>query len=139
MEKEKSNHKQTRNFFSLVSFLVEPFSESKMIKSMSVIFATKQDLEKIGNTIMSKISEFAAAQSAFNDRIDTAVTGLQGDITFLTAEIQKLQASVGQLTPEDQASLDLIQARTEAMAVKLEALDAVTPAPAPVVPVVPVV
>lgn len=75
---------------------------------------------------MSAISDFATKQNAFNDRIDAAVTGLSGDVTALKAEILKLQNSPGTITPEDQASLDAIQARSEAIATKLEALDAET-------------
>ena len=81
---------------------------------------------------MSKISEFATAQNAFNDRIDVAVTGLQGDVQALNDEIAKLQASAGEVTPEDQASLDAIQARAETITTKLEALDALTPPKPPV-------
>jgi hypothetical protein len=80
--------------------------------------------------IMSKISEFATAQNAFNDRMDVAVTGLQGDVKALNDEIAKLQGSAGEVTPEDQASLDAIQARAETITTKLEALDAMT-APKP--------
>lgn len=92
--------------------------------------ATKQDLMGMESRLMSAISDFKAKQDAFNDRIDAAVTGLSGDVTALKDEIIKLQNSPGTITPEDQASLDAIQARSEAIATKLEALDALTP-PAP--------
>ena len=82
---------------------------------------------------MSSISDFAAAQAAFNDRIDAAVSGLTGDIQTLSAQIAELQASQGTISPEDQALLDAIQARAESITVRLEALDALTP-PAPPVP-----
>ncbi len=82
---------------------------------------------------MSAISDFATKQNAFNDRIDVAVTDLQGDIEALNAEILKLQNSAGQITPEDQALLDGIQTRSEGIATKLEALDALTP-PTPPTP-----
>ena len=77
--------------------------------------------------IMSAISDFAAKQNAFNDRQDAAVEGLTTDVNALKAEIQKLQNSPGTITPEDQASLDSLQARAEGIATKLEALDALTP------------
>lgn len=80
---------------------------------------------------MSKISEFATKQSAFNDRIDGAVTGLAADVEALNAEIAKLQGSAGEVTPEDQASLDALQARGETIAAKVEALDAMTPPKVP--------
>lgn len=93
-----------------------------------------EDLRLLIQTTMSKISEFVDAQNAFNDRLDTAVTGLQGDVKFLTDTIAALQASPGTITPADQALLDALQARTAALTDKLEALDSETPpAPPPVV------
>lgn len=76
---------------------------------------------------MSAISDFAAAQNAVNEQIDTAVTGLTGDIKNLTETIAKLQGSPGVLTPEDQALLDALQTRVKAVADRLSALDAITP------------
>jgi hypothetical protein len=92
---------------------------------------TKQDLFSLGDKIMSAISDFATAQNAFNDQIDTAVTGLTGDVKNLNDQIAALQASNGAITPADQALLDGIQARAKTVADKLTALDALTP---PVVP-----
>jgi len=80
---------------------------------------------------MSAISDYAAKVTAFQDRQDAAITGVSGDVDFLVAEIKRLQETAGQITPEDQAILDGIQARAEAAAQKLEALDALTPPPAP--------
>lgn len=80
--------------------------------------------------IMSAISDFAAAQAAFNDRMDTAITGLQGDVANLNEQIAALQATQGAITPEDQALLDGIQARAQGITDKLEALDGLT-APVP--------
>jgi hypothetical protein len=80
---------------------------------------------------MSAISDYAAKVTAFLDRQDTAITGVSGDVDFLVAEIKRLQETAGQITPEDQAILDGIQARAEAAATKLEALDALTPPPTP--------
>lgn len=76
---------------------------------------------------MSAISDFAAKQNAFNDRMDTAVADLTGDVKSLNDTIAKLQSSPGTITDEDQASLDALQKRGEAIATKLEALDALTP------------
>lgn len=87
----------------------------------------RHQLEKI----MSKISDFAAAMTAFTDRQDAAVAGLQADVAGLKDEIAKLQGTAGAITPEDQALLDGIQARAGTIADKLDALDAETP---PVVP-----
>ena len=84
-------------------------------------------LHRLGAALMSKISEFAQAQNAFNDRLDTAIQGLTGDLAELSRQIAVLQESQGQITPEDQATLDALQARAAAMTAKLEALDALTP------------
>lgn len=101
-------------------------------------------LFKLGEEIMSAISDFAAKQNAFNDRqgkaIDAAVqsiAGLSGDLQTLNAKITELQNSSGSVTPEDQALIDQLQTAGEATAAKVEALstalsglDALTP-PAP--------
>ena len=88
--------------------------------------AILKGMAEMGEKIMSKISEFATSQNAFNDRLDAAVAGVSADIDGLKAEILKLQNTAGSITPEDQALLDGIQARTDAIATKLEALDAAT-------------
>ncbi len=77
--------------------------------------------------IMSAISDFADKMKVHNDHVDIAVAGLQGDVKNLSDQIAALQASAGQVTPEDQALLDGIEARTAAIHDKLDALDALTP------------
>lgn len=94
--------------------------------------ATQCDLHEMQRKIMSAISDFAARQAAFNERQDAAVTALQGDVKFLQDKIDALQNSAGQITPEDQALLDQIDQRADAVATKLEALDALTPPAVPV-------
>lgn len=91
----------------------------------------RHEIRELKDSIMSAISDFATAQSAFQDRMDAAVTGLQGDVKNLTDQIAALQASTGTITPADQALLDGIQARAKSVADKLDALDQLTP---PVVP-----
>jgi chromosome segregation ATPase len=88
----------------------------------------------LGERHMSAISDFAAKQSAFNARIDSAVDGLTQDIAEMNAKIQELQNTPGAITPEDQGLLDELQQRGEGMAQKLEALDALHPPAPPVVP-----
>jgi hypothetical protein len=79
----------------------------------------------------TKIGDFAAAQTAFHNRLDTAVSGLTADIEALNDKITELQNTQGQITPEDQTLLDAIQVRGEAIAAKLDALDALTPTVTP--------
>lgn len=88
-------------------------------------------LNQLKSNIMSAISTFAAKQQEFNDKIDAAVTGLTEDIKTLNDKIEELQNSAGGVTPEDQALLDNIEARSDAIAQKLEALDNLTPPPVP--------
>lgn len=80
---------------------------------------------------MSKISDFSDAVTAHLDRQDAAVAGLQGDVANLEAQIEALQNSTGEISPEDQALLDAIQNRAGSIADKLDALDALTPPVAP--------
>lgn len=103
-------------------------------------------LFKLGEEIMSVISDFAAKQAAFNDRqgkaIDAAVlsiANLSGDFKTLNDKITELQNSSGSVTPEDQALIDQLQTAGEATAAKVEALstalsglDALTPPTPPV-------
>ena len=91
----------------------------------------RKEIQELKESIMSAISDFATAQNAFQDRMDTAVSDLQGDVKNLTDQIAALQNSTGTITPADQALLDGIQARSKSVADKLDALDALTP---PVVP-----
>lgn len=101
---------------------------------LDVLRHIRREIHELKESIMSAISDFATAQTAFQDRMDAAVTNLQGDVASLEAQITALQNSPGTITPADQALLDGIQARASTIADKLDALDALTP---PVVPVVP--
>lgn len=82
----------------------------------------------------SPIAEFAAKQTAHNDRIDAAVEDLQGDIKTLNDKITELQNTPGPITPEDQALLDGLEARGKAIADKVDALAALTPPNVPPAP-----
>jgi hypothetical protein len=81
---------------------------------------------------MSAISDFATRQRSFNDRMDAAVEGLTGDVAELNRKIQELQNTSGAITPEDQALLDSLEERGNAIAAKLEALDGMNPPVPPV-------
>lgn len=77
------------------------------------------------------IVKYGEDQNKFNDRVDSAVTGLTADVEELNRQIKQLQDNPGPITPEDQAILDALTARGETIAAKLEALDALTPPPTP--------
>ncbi len=81
--------------------------------------------------IMTKVSDSIGRQNARLDKIEQAVTGITGDVTQLKDLVRQLQSTQGEITPEDQALLDQIEARTEALSQRLEALDAENPEAAP--------
>jgi cell division septum initiation protein DivIVA len=78
-------------------------------------FATKQ----MENKIMSAVSDWAAEVNVELDRVQTGLDAVQ-------ALVAKLQATPGAITPEDQALLDQIEAKVNAIAA-----DAETPLPQP--------
>lgn len=82
--------------------------------------------------IMSAISTFAEKQTAFNVRLGTAIDGVSTDIKTLNDLITQLQNNPGPISPEDQATLDNLQAAGEALAARLEAVDQLTPPTPPV-------
>lgn len=129
------NKELTEAIVALHKWLVAHHSSVSRHDLEKELSELKEDLLRVtietGKEIMSKISEFATKQNAFNDRVDAAVTGLQQDIKTLNDLIEQLQNSPGEITPEDQASLDALEQRGDAIAAKLEALDALTPPPVP--------
>jgi len=112
-------------------------------------FATKNDLKKAVEHIMSAISDYTGRVETkladIGSDVDKCVQGLGGvakDVTDLKALIKQLQDNPGPITPEDQSLLDASEAklaslsdRVKAFNVALAALDAttengVTPPPA---------
>lgn len=91
--------------------------------------ATKCDLKEMECRIMSVISQFGDQVNAKFDELGTAVDAVASDVDFLKAEIKKLQENPGPITPEDQAILDGIQSRANALSAKVAALDAATEQP----------
>lgn len=93
-----------------------------------------KEIRDLLEKIMSAISDFAAKVKVHQDAEDAAIAGLTGDVANLNAQIAALQASQGTITPADQAFLDGIEARGQAISDKLAALDALTPPVAPPTP-----
>ena len=84
-------------------------------------------VENLLTTIMSAIKTYADKQAAHNEKIETAVQGITDDIKVLNDKITALQNSAGEVSAEDQALLDDLEARGAAVADKLDALNALTP------------
>lgn len=114
--------------------------------SLYVLLSQRFDgIETQLQNIMTKISDFAAKQQAHNsavdaalDKVNTSVTGITGDISTLNALIKQLQDSQGQISAEDQATLDQLEAAGKALEDKASALsdaaaaaDSLTPPPVP--------
>lgn len=76
---------------------------------------------------MSAISDFAAKQNAHNAKVSADLDTINTGITNLNALIATLQNSAGTVTPEDQATLDQIEAAGAALETKADALANVTP------------
>lgn len=85
--------------------------------------ATRKDIERI----MSKISEFSESVVARLMGIEKAVDGISGDVMLLKSKIEDLQNSSGEISAEDQASLDSIQALIGGLETRLQQLDDATP------------
>lgn len=78
---------------------------------------------------MATYAEFLKKQKEYNDRDDAAMekliaasTNLAGDVKFLKDTITKLQNSAGQVTAEDQALIDALEARAGTASTKFDAL-----------------
>lgn len=80
--------------------------------------------------IMSILSDFLAAQKAYNDQLNAYIDSVLADVKHLNDVITQLQNSPGAVTPEDQAAIDGLQAQGKDLINKMNALDSMTP-PAP--------
>lgn len=79
---------------------------------------------------MSIISEFAEQQNAHNARIEKAIEGINGDVETMKKLIEDLQNSTG-ISDADKELLAALVEKNNAIATKLEALDALTPPAVP--------
>lgn len=77
------------------------------------------------------VQEFVSQIKPFLQRQSTAIDNVVGDVKTLNDKIAALQATQGQLTPEDEALLADIQSIAGGLATKTEDLDAMTPPVAP--------
>ena len=75
------------------------------------------------NIMAEAIQAFAGRVNTFLDEIGTSVDGIQGDVTELKRLIKELQDSAGQVTPEDQATINAIESRIGTLAGKVKSLD----------------
>ena len=78
---------------------------------------------------MSKVTDFAAAVQTAFDKVSTDLDKIVAGIAALDAAITAFQNSPGTLSAEDQAALDDIQAKSQALVAKADAVDVTAPTP----------
>lgn len=110
-----------------VEVTVHGITDPATERTLTAILNTLQIIKGQGESIMTAISDFAAKQTAFNNRVGASIDGIVADVKSLNDKITELQNSAGTVTPEDQALIDDLQAKGEALAARAEALDAQTP------------
>jgi uncharacterized protein YoxC len=92
----------------------------RVIEIQSTLIQTK--LTDMANTL----DDYIAAQTAANEKINTAVAGVTGDVAELKHQIEEL--AKGAVTAEQASKLSGLAEAAGAIVSKLEALDAGTPA-----------
>lgn len=81
--------------------------------------------------------ELAAKQKALNSQVSGFVDAILADVKLLNEKIAALQGTAGVVTEEDQVLIDQAQSQLAALLMKTEALDKITPMPAPTPPSAP--
>jgi len=76
---------------------------------------------------MSQITDWAAQQETDLSTISNALDGVVTGIAELDAEIVAFQNSPGTMSPEDQARLDSITAKSKALVAKAAAISTTPP------------
>lgn len=82
-------------------------------------------------TYKEALQAYNSAAISFQARISAAIDGIAADLDALNALILQLQNNPGPISPEDQAILDTAVAAGEALAARLETLDAINPPTVP--------
>lgn len=90
-----------------------------------------ETIDRRTKKLMSIISDYIAKQEAWNGRIATGLDGISTDVDALNAKITELQNSPDAVTPADQARIDALVTAGEALATRVEGLDAQHPPKAP--------
>ena len=78
---------------------------------------------------MSKVTDFAAAVQTAFDKVSADLDTITAGIAALDAAIAAFQNSPGVLSPADQAALDDIQAKSQALVAKADAVNVTPPTP----------
>ena len=81
-------------------------------------WATREDLKRAVNIIMSAIQDWAVKEQADLDGISATLDGIVTGVKSLDDKITALQNSPGTLSADDQAALDAIQTASKAVVAK---------------------
>lgn len=83
---------------------------------------------------MSAYTQYLNDQKTFNDSVDKALTDISTLISQQNALIKQLQNSPGQVTSDDQALIDQLEANGANLVQKANALDTLNPPTPPANP-----
>lgn len=81
--------------------------------------------------IMAKLEEYVQSVNAAFDTVQTGIDGITTDLSALDAKVEELKAANGQLTPDQEAALQGLVDRAEAIKNKVSDLDGARPAVEP--------
>lgn len=95
------------------------------------MLVSRYHFDKRINSIMSAISDYAAKQKEYNDRISTGLGNIAGDIAEIKRKLEEMQNNPGPISAEDQALLDGLLADAERMASRVTEIDDMTPPAVP--------
>ncbi len=113
---------------NIVSRFKALVSNRQTLSKLSDMLAQNIEKEKV---IMSKITDWAAAEQADLTTISTTLDAVVSGVAALDALIVAFQNSPGTLSPSDQAALDGIQAASKALVAKSAAISVTPPPPPP--------
>jgi hypothetical protein len=119
-----------------LSVNLSPSLESLISRAFCDNNAILTELRKIGEQIMSALTDFAAKANAALAEANTSLDNIVTDEAALAKSIADLQAQIAAggsvLTPEDQAALDSVASTAAALATRTKGVadavpDAITP------------
>jgi hypothetical protein len=93
------------------------------------IIARLDQIHAQGTKLMSQVTDFAAKVQASFDKVNADLDNITAGIQSLDALITAFQNSPGTLSPSDQTALDQIQAASQALVAKADAVSVTPPTP----------
>lgn len=95
--------------------------------------ATKKDIYKLMAKVTEAIKAFSDQVQTGLDKLSTDLGGIKTEIADLNALVQTLQNSPGEISPEDQATLDAVSTKVQTLVNSADALTVPTVPPPPTV------